>query len=140
MNPEESRPDVPEEGVSRRRMLKRIGAGAAVAWTAPILTSIRTPAFAQGCSLLPTMRGEQPSVRDALFTELTYHAAYDPQRAIRTERWKYFRWVGVEPAVEELYDLKADPLEEHNLAGRPEHRKTLAGLRERWKELREQLK
>jgi hypothetical protein len=33
--------------ISRRRMLKRIGAGAAVAWTAPILTSIRTPAFAQ---------------------------------------------------------------------------------------------
>jgi hypothetical protein len=28
-------------------MLKRIGAGAAIAWTAPILTSIRTPAFAQ---------------------------------------------------------------------------------------------
>ena len=34
-------------GVSRRRMLKRIGAGAAVAWSAPILTSIRVPAFAQ---------------------------------------------------------------------------------------------
>jgi hypothetical protein len=33
--------------ISRRRMLKRIGAGAAVAWSAPILTSIRTPAFAQ---------------------------------------------------------------------------------------------
>jgi hypothetical protein len=29
-------------------MLKRIGAGAAVAWSAPILTSIRSPAFAQG--------------------------------------------------------------------------------------------
>jgi hypothetical protein len=34
------------EGISRRRMLKRIGAGAAVAWSAPILTSIKTPAFA----------------------------------------------------------------------------------------------
>jgi hypothetical protein len=40
------------ERVSRRKMLKRIGAGAAVAWTAPILSSIRTPAFAQypGCN------------------------------------------------------------------------------------------
>src|SRR2546426_3328048 len=43
---------IPEEpqvvvGISRRRMLKRIGAGAAVAWSAPILTSVRTPAFAQ---------------------------------------------------------------------------------------------
>jgi hypothetical protein len=44
MSPEELEP---KEGISRRRMIKRIGAGAAVAWTAPILTSIRTPAFAQ---------------------------------------------------------------------------------------------
>jgi hypothetical protein len=54
MKPEES--EVLSEGVSRRRMLKRIGAGAAVAWTAPILTSIRTPAFAAtptGCSGCP---------------------------------------------------------------------------------------
>jgi hypothetical protein len=36
-----------QDGISRRRMLKRIGAGAAIAWSAPILTSIRTPAFAQ---------------------------------------------------------------------------------------------
>jgi hypothetical protein len=36
-----------KDGISRRRMLKRIGAGAAVAWSAPILTSIKTPAFAQ---------------------------------------------------------------------------------------------
>jgi hypothetical protein len=33
--------------ISRRRMLKRVGAGAAVAWSAPILSSLRTPAFAQ---------------------------------------------------------------------------------------------
>jgi hypothetical protein len=40
------------DGISRRKMLKRIGAGAAIAWSAPILTSIKTPAFAQyggGC-------------------------------------------------------------------------------------------
>jgi hypothetical protein len=40
--------DEAQNRVSRRRMLKRIGTGAAVAWTAPVLTSIRTPAFAQG--------------------------------------------------------------------------------------------
>lgn len=37
-------------GVSRRRMLKRIGAGAAIVWSAPVLTSLRVPAFAQGVS------------------------------------------------------------------------------------------
>lgn len=36
------------ERISRRRALKRIGAaGAAVAWSAPLLSSLRTPAFAQ---------------------------------------------------------------------------------------------
>jgi len=35
------------ESISRRRMLKRIGTGAAIAWSAPILTSLTTPAFAQ---------------------------------------------------------------------------------------------
>jgi hypothetical protein len=37
-----------DHGISRRRLLKRIGAGAAVAWSAPVITSLRTPAFAQG--------------------------------------------------------------------------------------------
>jgi hypothetical protein len=45
MTPEELEP---KQGISRRKMIKRIGAGAAIAWTAPILTSIRTPAFATG--------------------------------------------------------------------------------------------
>jgi hypothetical protein len=34
------------EQISRRRMLKRIGAGAAVAWSAPVLTSLSIPASA----------------------------------------------------------------------------------------------
>ncbi|MGH2557363.1 MAG: CHRD domain-containing protein [Actinomycetota bacterium] len=48
-------------GISRRRMLKRVGAGAAVAWTAPILMSVRVPAFAQSpvCRLASHMEGEQ---------------------------------------------------------------------------------
>jgi hypothetical protein len=36
-----------EDRISRRRMLKRIGTGAAVAWTAPVITSIAAgPAYA----------------------------------------------------------------------------------------------
>jgi hypothetical protein len=48
-------------GVSRRKMLKRIGAGAAVAWTAPILTSVRVPAYAASpsCHLVAKLDGSQ---------------------------------------------------------------------------------
>ena len=38
--------DQAPDRLSRRKMLKRIGTGAAVVWTAPVLTSMRTPAFA----------------------------------------------------------------------------------------------
>jgi hypothetical protein len=36
-----------QDRVSRRRMIKRLGAATAVAWTAPLLSSRGTPAFAQ---------------------------------------------------------------------------------------------
>jgi hypothetical protein len=35
------------KGVSRRSMLKRLGAGAAVAWSAPVLSTLRAPAYGQ---------------------------------------------------------------------------------------------
>ena len=38
--------DTQAPSVSRRSMLKGIGAGAAIAWTTPILTSVRATAFA----------------------------------------------------------------------------------------------
>lgn len=48
--PEKGEP-MAEERVSRRRMLKRIGAGAAVAWTAPVITTLSAgPAFAQSAA------------------------------------------------------------------------------------------
>jgi N-sulfoglucosamine sulfohydrolase len=81
-------------------------------------------------------------VRRQLFAELTYHAAYDPQRAIRTDRHKLIRHFGdrLEPVLPnvddspsksllisagwggdrrprlELYDLIMDPSEMRNLA------------------------
>lgn len=35
------------DSISRRKMLKRMGAGAAIAWSVPIVSSLNTPAFAQ---------------------------------------------------------------------------------------------
>ena len=44
----------------------------------------RAPPSLQGTSLLPLVRGEVDELHDELFAELTYHAAYEPQRSIRT--------------------------------------------------------
>jgi arylsulfatase A-like enzyme len=116
------------------------------------LAGIEPPAFLQGNSMLPMMRGEATSVRDAVFTELTYHTAYEPQRAVRTARWKYIRrfddyptrvlanvddspsktvllesgWGDLPVAREELFDLVFDPQEANNLAADPafEHVRT----------------
>ena len=56
------------------------------------LAGIAIPPWAIGRSLLPLVHGqEDPGTRSEIFAELTYHAAYEPQRAIRTERYKYVR-------------------------------------------------
>ena len=48
------------------------------------------PTWLQGTTLLPLARGDRP-LHDELFAEVTYHAAYEPQRAVRTDRYKHMR-------------------------------------------------
>lgn len=117
----------------------------------------KVPVGVQGRSLLPLVRGESASVHDALFLEMTYHSAYDPVRAVRTDRHKYIRsflsrptqfaanegacrskdyleglgWYSTPRATEQLYDLEADPLEQTNLIDRPEHAEAARDLRAR---------
>jgi hypothetical protein len=45
-------------GLSRRHALKRIGIAGAVAWTAPVISSIRTPAYAQSPACEPWECGD----------------------------------------------------------------------------------
>jgi N-sulfoglucosamine sulfohydrolase len=125
------------------------------------LAGIEPPAWLQGRSLMPVVRGEAEEVNDAIFAELTFHAAYEPQRAIRTRRFKYIRrfgerllpvlpnvddsptkdllvaggWAERPLAREALHDLLLDPAEAANLAGDAayaEVRERLAGRLERW--------
>jgi N-sulfoglucosamine sulfohydrolase len=121
------------------------------------LVGIEPPEWLEGASLMPLVRGRAARVHDEIFTEMTYHAAYQPQRAIRTERWKYIRrfddsehpvlvncddsaskellvehgWADQTLATEQLYDLVFDPSEARNVAGEPANDAVLAELRGR---------
>ena len=115
------------------------------------------PDFLQGTSLLPLVTDETDRIHDEIFTEVTFHAAYEPTRAIRTERWKYIRrfddnqhpvlsncddsasketlveagWADQIVATEQLYDLILDPNEVRNLADDPGHANVASELRDR---------
>ena len=115
------------------------------------------PEWLQGDSLMPLVRGDVERLREAIFAEVTFHAAYEPQRAVRTERWKYIRrfdeypgpvlancddsesknllveagWGEQKVARERLYDLTFDPQERDNRAADPACAGALAEMRER---------
>ncbi|GHC02741.1 sulfatase/phosphatase domain-containing protein [Cerasicoccus arenae] len=49
------------------------------------LLKLEAPEWLQGNSLLPLMLGEVDSVRDAVFSEVTFHAAFELKRSVRTQ-------------------------------------------------------
>jgi choline-sulfatase len=53
-------------------------------------------------------------------------------RGVRSGEWKYIRYVNVEPEVEEMYHVKADPMETNNLANDTNYHEIKSQLRERY--------
>lgn len=84
----------------------------------------------QGRSLLPLLRGEKTDWRSKILTEHLWDRDDIPQtEAIRTENWKYIRYLK-HPEYEELYDLKNDPQEGINLTMEPKYREKLTALKQ----------
>ncbi len=111
------------------------------------LLDIEKPVWLEGKSIMPLIRGEKDEIRDAVYSQVNYHASYEPMRSVRTKRWKYIRRYGDKktPVLpncddgltktfwmengwkdhilpeEELFDIYFDPHERRNLAGDPQH-------------------
>jgi arylsulfatase A-like enzyme len=122
------------------------------------VAGVDPPPWLVGRSLLPLVSGqEEPGARSEIFSELTYHAAYEPQRAIRTERYKYIRrfddypypvlpncddspskdaylqrgWATRPVSREALHDLFFNPGEGRNMIDEPDYEPVRRALRER---------
>jgi arylsulfatase A-like enzyme len=106
------------------------------------------PHWLQGQSLMPLLRKETDEVRDEIFAEVNFHAAYEPMRCIRTDRYKWIRrydhhrssvpaniddcpgkdflivhgYLETQRDAYMLFDLYLDPLERVNVADDPRYR------------------
>lgn len=126
------------------------------------LLELPKPDWLQGESLLPLLEGEKDEVRDEVFAEVTFHAAFEPKRCIRTHRYKYIKRFDDFPEVvkaniddghskrflmeeaglaerradppQALYDLYYDPSEMNNLIDDPDYSDIAFELRRRLRE------
>lgn len=121
------------------------------------LIGVPSPERLQGTSLLPLVKGIQRQVHEEIFAEVSYHASYEPMRAVRTPRWVYVRRFGesLRPVLsncaasisksawlehgcadqdhprEMLFDTFFDPCEMNNLVREPSAKAILQEMQQR---------
>ncbi|MFD2673637.1 sulfatase family protein [Marinicrinis sediminis] len=118
---------------------------------------VDSPPWLQGSSMMPLMNGEVDVIRDHCFAEVSYHAAYEPMRMIRSKRYKLIRRYdhlahriaaniddsvskdflvehgylkGTEPS-DMLFDLYMDPVERVNVREQEDYREVYEDLSQR---------
>jgi N-sulfoglucosamine sulfohydrolase len=113
------------------------------------------PEHLQGQSFANLLRKKPHTPRTEIFAEKTFHTAYEPQRAIRTNRYKLIwnveagiinvpgdimhspifpqmiKTITQERPHFELYDLSQDQQELNNLASNPEYAEVFHNLRQK---------
>jgi len=120
------------------------------------VAGLPAPDWLEGKILTPSIN-EDKSVRDAAFAEVNWHAAPEPMRSVRTQRYNYIRrftphtapvWPNCDDSVsksclreagwehrhnemETLHDLIFDPCEVANVAKDPAYSSVLEELRAR---------
>lgn len=100
------------------------------------LAGVKVNSEIQGKSLVPLLANPNMKFREGSFFE--HHFTLRAPNIIaqsegyRNSDWKYIRYTEQDPIVEELYDMRQDILEEHNLSVSPEYQQILKQLRSSW--------
>jgi len=124
-------PRLSERGVKLEPMALNID----VAPTFLDYAAVPIPKGTDGRSLRPLLEGKSSDWRNHWFYEHHFHARGSKEGAIprtegvRTSQWKYITYIDENEPFEELYDLKNDPHEEHNLATDPKHAQRLQTMK-----------
>lgn len=118
------------------------------------LIGVQKPDYLQGRSFAGVFEDTELKIRNEIFAEVTYHAAYEPMRCIRTQRYKLIKYYdfhnGYVPANidgspskeamleagllrqtrdrEQLFDLTLDPMERRNLIQNPDYKQVYEDL------------
>ncbi|OON94004.1 MAG: hypothetical protein ATN31_04725 [Candidatus Epulonipiscioides saccharophilum] len=96
-----------------------------------------------GDSVIPLINGSKDEIHDAVYGENDFNDNYididnhpDPDnyqsihsKYVRTKDFKYVRYHLCHPIVEEMWDIKNDPLETNNLVGNPKYEDKLNEMR-----------
>lgn len=91
------------------------------------LCGLKAPAECQGISLRPLLADPATPWDRPAYTQV--HRGNVRGYSVRTDRWRYTEWGDDGAAGVELYDHKADPDEETNLARDAQHADTIAQLK-----------
>ncbi|WP_299046027.1 sulfatase-like hydrolase/transferase [uncultured Polaribacter sp.] len=102
---------------------------------------VEAPKSWHGKSLKPFINEENVNLeRDTILIEhLWDFKNIAPSEGIRTQEWKYFRYVD-DKSIEELYNLKDDPRETNNLIHDEQYQDVLNNLRAKCEDLIEKYK
>lgn len=105
------------------------------------VAGLPAPQGVQGRSLVGALQGRTADRRERFLYEYfqeRWLPGLPTMLAVRTQRWKYITYPELHD-IDELYDLREDPIEMHNLALEPEHAETLARMRAMLEELKREI-